>query len=138
MSTVKRIEIEDAMWQDERGWGTNPFKAFNISDTAFLDLHVVSLKPGHIRGNHYHADVTEWMLICGGAVRFLWKAVEEKRVHEVMIRDEEPALLEIPPLVEHAVKNEGEHEIYLIVMNSCSEPDMIRCSSLFELETARF
>jgi dTDP-4-dehydrorhamnose 3,5-epimerase-like enzyme len=135
MAGVRKISFHDVAWEDERGWGTNPFKAFEVSDTASLDLHVVSLKPGYIRGNHYHADATEWMIICGGAVRFLWKAVEEKTVHEIIICDKEPVLLEITPLVEHALRNEGGHEIYVIVMNSSSEPDIIRCPSLFELKT---
>jgi dTDP-4-dehydrorhamnose 3,5-epimerase-like enzyme len=135
MSHVKRINFHHVAWEDERGWGTNPFKAFDVFDTASLDLHVVSLKPGYIRGNHYHTDATEWVLICGGSVRFLWKAGEEKMVNEIIICDNEPALLEIPPLVEHAFRNETEHEIYLIVMNSSPEPDTVRCTSLFELKT---
>ncbi|MBN2516295.1 MAG: hypothetical protein JXC33_09740 [Deltaproteobacteria bacterium] len=135
MADVRKINFQHVAREDERGWGANPFKAFDISDTASLDIHVVSLKPGCIRGNHYHTDATEWMLICNGTVRFLWKGVEEKTVREIIIRDNEPALLEIPSLIEHALRNEGNHEIYLIVMNSSSEPDMIRCPSLFELKT---
>lgn len=135
MNVVKRIDVQATIWKDERGWGINPFNTFHLSDTASLGLHVVSLKPGYIRGNHYHTDAKEWMLICGSTVKFLWKAVEEKTVNEVIIRNNEPALLEIPPLIEHALRNEGEHEIYLIVMSDSSEPDTIPCSSLFDLKT---
>jgi dTDP-4-dehydrorhamnose 3,5-epimerase-like enzyme len=134
MAGVRKINFQHVAWEDERGWGANPIKAFDISDTASLDLHVVSLKPGYIRGNHYHTDATEWMLICGGAVKVLWKSVKEKTVHEIIIRDNEPALLEISPLIEHAFSNEGEYDIYLIVMSSSPEPDTVRCPSLFELK----
>lgn len=134
MSTVKRIKIEDTMWQDERGWGLNPFVSCHFIPERLCDIHIVSMKPGAVRGNHCHTSGTEWMLICSGAVRFLWKADKKKIVNEIMIRDNEPVLLEIPPRAEHALRNEGEHEVYLIVMNSSFDPDTVRCPSLFELK----
>jgi len=67
---------------------------------------------------------------------FLYKysRYRKKTVNEIIIRDNEPVLLEIFPFVEHAFRNEADHDLYLIVLNSSPEPDAVRCPSLFELK----
>ncbi len=134
MTTVREINIQHTAWEDERGWGLNPFKTSGVPEDASLNLHIVSLKPGFVRGNHYHTNATEWMLVYGGSAKFLSKPIRENTVKEIFIKDEKPVLLEIPPNVEHAVINESKNDVYLVVFSSSVEPDTIRCPSLFELK----
>ena len=133
MTGVRRIDLQQALWQDERGWGLNPFRIPCVPEKVSSNLHIVSLKPGFVRGNHYHTNATEWMLISGGSARFLSKTINEKMVNVIIIEDDKPVLLEISPNAEHAVMNKSQNDIYLVVFSSSSEPDMIRCPSLFDL-----
>ena len=134
MTIVREINIQQTVWKDERGWGLNPFKTSGVPEDVSLNLHIVSLKPGFVRGNHYHTNSTEWMLVYGGSAKFLSKPVRKNTVKEIFIKDEKPVLLEIPPNVEHAIMNESKNDIYLVVFSSSAEPDTIRCPSLFELD----
>ena len=132
MNAVKRITIEDTMWGDERGWGLNPFSACHFIPEGPCDIHVVSLTPGAIRGNHSHTNGTEWMLICGGPARFVSRSITEETVHAMMADGRMPLLMEIPAHVEHAVRNESTEDIYLVVFSDVSAPETVRCRSLFE------
>lgn len=132
MDPAKKIDIEDIMWRDDRGWGLNPFAACHFIPSAECDIHVVSLEPGAVRGNHRHAAGTEWMLICGGpaSIRVRW---ENDGPVETMVSDGgTPLLIEIPSPVEHAVRNDSEERICLVVFSDVTAPEAIRCSSLFE------
>ena len=137
MPGVKKIDIKQTAWEDERGWGLNPFDAAGIIKGTPIDLHVVSLKPGFVRGNHYHTNATEWIFICNGAARFLSKQIKEKTVNEILTEDNKPVFLEIQPNVEHAIMNVSKGDIYLVVFSSSAEPEMIRCPSLFDLDKQR-
>ncbi len=47
---VKEIEF----YQDDRGWCIRPITDDDIKDGIVSDIHMVSMKPGAVRGNHYH------------------------------------------------------------------------------------
>ena len=110
---VIKIELGDHLWKDDRGWGVNLLNAAGLNAIPVGDLHVVSMKPGKIRGNHYHQTSTEWLLCFGGEAKLIWREVGAQPQHEVEICDPGPTLCMIPPKVEHAVINTGRHDIYL-------------------------
>lgn len=110
---VIKIELADHLWEDDRGWGVNLLHAAGLNTMPVGDLHIVSLKPGKIRGNHYHQTSTEWLLFFGGQAKLLWREAEAQPIHEVEIFEAGPTLYKIPPKVEHAAVNTGGHDIYL-------------------------
>ena len=132
MDAVKHIVLKTHAWKDERGWGINPLEALAIGGGLPGNLHIVSLKPGAVRGDHYHAKATEWILVFGGKAKVVWKVKKSSSVHQICIDDSEPALFEIPPDIEHAVINDSTHDIYLAVFYDSHEPDTVRCPSLLE------
>jgi len=132
MASLKRVELRETTWRDDRGWGINPLEAAGLSRESLGNLHVVSIKPGTIRGNHYHTSATEWILVCGGPAKVVWRSGDEDFIHEALVRKAEPALFEIPPNVEHAVLNNSKGDIYLISFSDSYERGTVRCSSLFE------
>jgi len=132
MDTVRKLDISDTMWEDVRGWGINPLKISGMPDGRLLDLHVVSMRPGSERGNHYHPHAMERMLVCGDHARTVWRSAGGE-IHEIQTRSAGPTLLEISPDVEHAVKNESEREIYPVVLCNTSDPETVRCAPLFAL-----
>jgi dTDP-4-dehydrorhamnose 3,5-epimerase-like enzyme len=131
MANVKRVELQDTIWKDYRGWGVNPIESAGISRESLGNIHIVSIKPGAIRGNHYHTNATEWILICGGSARIAWRALNKKSIHEVVVNEADPALFEIQPNIEHAVLNDSDKEIYLISFSNSYERCTVSSSSLF-------
>ncbi|MEW6381306.1 MAG: hypothetical protein AB1611_17110 [bacterium] len=96
---------------DDRGWVIN---LPPIQDLGKANLHIPSLKPRAVRGNHYHAHHSEAVIILGGkclvATRNRYTNVCEEFVYEGIIKQ----LLLIPPNITHAFKNIGYRSIYLV------------------------
>ena len=131
MGNIKRVDLHEYSWSDERGWGLNPLKAAGLSMDGFGELHVVSMVPGAIRGNHYHSNATEWLLVCGGPAKIAWRSPEDNSICEETICENKPVLFEIPPRIEHAVLNLSSNDIYLVSFSDSAEPDVVRCAPLF-------
>jgi len=128
MPCVRQLKLNDAILKDGRGWTINPLKIADIPGKSLLGLHLVSIKPGTIRGNHHHPDATEWLLTCGGLASLVWRPVGDEAVNEFLIEGEEPVLFEIPPGCEHAIKNLSHDDIYLMAFYDVPSPDVVRCS----------
>jgi dTDP-4-dehydrorhamnose 3,5-epimerase-like enzyme len=128
MTYVKQLELKHGIFKDGRGWTINPFSIADSSGKSLSDLHLVSMKPGTIRGNHHHPDATEWLLTCGGSASLVWRRVGDDTVNQFLTEGKEPALFEIPPGCEHAIKNLSHDDIYLMAFYDVSSPDVVRCS----------
>lgn len=123
---VRRIALNQHAWRDARGWGTSPLAAAALSGGP-ADLHVVSLKPGAVRGNHYHPHSTEWMLVCDGPTEVVWRVSETAPLHHEIIPPDEPTLLMIPPGCAHAVRNLGALDVIVVAFGNAHKPEQIRC-----------
>lgn len=122
--TLRPLDVDDRTWGDERGWGLRLLEAAGLHSDEVGDLHVVSLRPGAVRGNHVHEQGTEWLLVCGGPAVAAWRArgAEEGAHARMEIPGDRPALLEIPPGVPHALQNAARHPIHLVAVNEEAEP----------------
>jgi len=109
MAGIRRVEIGDRAWKDGRGWVLNPLSLAGLEGRPPGNLHVASMQPGSIRGNHAHASAAEWLLFCGGPAALM--AGEE----EVLVSGAEPELFEIPAGLPHAIVNRSGREIFLVV-----------------------
>ena len=106
---VKEIEF----YQDDRGWCIRPISDDDIKDGIISDIHMVSMKPGTIRGNHYHVNKTEHILIIGSTCRVLVVDNNTKEREEKILENNEKDLFVIPPGVTHAIENIGNDVSYL-------------------------
>ena len=106
---VKEIEF----YQDDRGWCIRPISDDDIKDGIISDIHMVSMKPGAIRGNHYHVNKTENILIIGSTCRVLVVDNNTKEREEKILENNEKDLFVIPPGVTHAIENIGNDASYL-------------------------
>lgn len=131
MADVERIELPEPTVSDERGWRITPLEAADVVGASLGDLHVVSLRPGIIRGNHYHANDTEWLLIWGGPAELAWRSRGEDSIQKTVVGETEPALFKIPRNVEHAVLNICQGDIYVLSFNDAYERGTVSCPSLF-------
>lgn len=117
MAGIRRVMIGDRVWKDGRGWVLNPLSLAGLEGRPLGNLHVASMQPGSIRGNHAHASAAEWLLLCGGPATLV--AGEE----EVLVSGEEPELFEIPAGLPHAIVNRSDREIFLVVFYGPKELD---------------
>lgn len=126
MYQVRRIDLKGNVWKDERGWGISPIEAVGIQRDSLGSIHITLIKPGCKRGNHYHTNSIEWLLIFGGSAKFYWRSYKENSIHEELINDTEPALFEIQPNVEHTILNYSKGNIYLMAFSNSNKRDTVR------------
>ncbi len=130
MVKMMQVDLETIQNNDARGWGLNPIKAAGLADHEINNLHVVSLRPGAVRGSHYHQNVTEWLLVFGGPAAIVWRSRTEASQHEVMLDEDGPVLFEIPPLVEHALVNTSRQDFFVIAFYNGPDSESIPASGL--------
>jgi dTDP-4-dehydrorhamnose 3,5-epimerase-like enzyme len=109
--------------KDERGWMFRPvynvdghFQVTNDDGGAgdIKNLHVVSLQPGVVRGDHYHKLQLEFLVLMGGKVEVKWQAPGEEARHSRTVDTQSPVLLRVPPNVVHSIKNVSDEVVYVI------------------------
>ncbi len=110
MQKVKRHVLEQS--SDERGWVANPIVE-GPGGAPLGHVHIASLAPGAVRGNHVHPDAAEYVLVWGGEAEVTWEHADGGLASE-KVTGEELVVFEIPPGIAHAVTNTGSAEVYLI------------------------
>lgn len=133
--TMKNIEIlECRIYEDSRGLVTWPFPDDLIRKIHVSQIHIPSLTPGSIRGNHYHLHTVEYTLILSGPCRAVFYDNKTGDQEETVFTAEKPVLLKIAPDIIHAFKNEAAHDICLICfderVHTSDSPDIHRHSIL--------
>ncbi len=106
---VKEIEF----YQDDRGWCIRPISDDDIKNGIISDIHMVSMKPGSIRGNHYHVNKIENIFIIGSTCRMLVVDNNTNEKEEKILENNEKTMFVIPPHVTHAIENIGNEVSYL-------------------------
>ena len=106
---VKKLEIH----KDERGWLVELLKADELEEPV-KQLHIASIKPGGVRGNHYHAKRIEWFFLVAGKARLVLVDIKTKKRVSFQLSEEKPQVITIYPDISHAVKNIGKKTAYLV------------------------
>ena len=115
MEKIRRIDIGEKAWTDARGWVLNPLPLAGLEGATLGNLHVASMKPGAVRGNHAHGTAEEWLLFCGGPASLIAGA------EGILVGGGEPELFAIPAGLPHAIVNRSDKEIFLVVFYSEKE-----------------
>ncbi|HSD94892.1 MAG TPA: hypothetical protein VLA94_05650 [Syntrophales bacterium] len=115
MAKIRRVAIGDKAWKDARGWVLNPLPLAGLEGRPLENLHVASMQPGAVRGNHVHGLAAEWLLFCGGPAVLLAGAEGTPEAEEILVDGAEPELFEIPAGLPHAIVNRADREIFLVV-----------------------
>lgn len=112
---MDKVEIVDIrLHVDDRGWVALPIAEMDLDQRLLCRFHVPCLKPGAVRGNHYHQNAIEFAFLLSGPCRALFEDNATGEQQEVMITGHTPVLFKISPNVTHAFKNESLHDIFLI------------------------
>ena len=131
MLLLTKLKPDAGLWQDGRGWGLDPLAVTGLTGEQIGDLHLVSLQPGAVRGNHLHLVAREWMIILGGRVSLAWRQPGETGVTLESCDLTAPAALEIPPGVAHTVRNDGGDTIFLLSLSDCRDRQTKPVADLF-------
>jgi len=113
---------------DDRGWLVEMLKKNQIKDDI-KQIYVVTIKPGYVRGNHYHLKRTEWFFIAAGTAEISLEDIKSKKKVLLKVFSKNPKVITIFPKIAHAVKNVGKDTVYLVsaqntIYNS-KKPDTI-------------
>ena len=132
MESVRKISLKETSFFDERGWVVNPLIVSGINQNELSNLHIVSIEPNAFRGNHYHTESKEWLLVFGGSALFLWRTHKNNKTNTITVDGKEPVLFYIPNNIEHAVVNTSGKVIYLLAFRDFKNDETIRCESLLD------
>lgn len=110
---VKITEIRNT--GDNRGFGY----VAGTESLGFLhslkDMHVMSIVPGASRGNHYHGDHREILLIVYTDTWLLrWDSGANTNIEECVFSGSGSVLLEIEPMASHLLHNQGSSDLLVI------------------------
>ncbi|MGQ9920270.1 MAG: cupin domain-containing protein [Desulfobacca sp.] len=119
---IQFLELKEALHQDERGFVFFPMQGLAETppqEDICQSLHLISIAPGQVRGQHQHPGKTEWLYIFHGTGRLFWRLPGQER-QERLITDNR-LLMIIAPGIPHALRNEGEGPLYLLAWRAASE-----------------
>jgi dTDP-4-dehydrorhamnose 3,5-epimerase-like enzyme len=102
-----------------------PFSVFGNVDT----MHIADILPGAIRGNHYHVDQKEILVVLfKDSWKLGWTAPKSDNVNTRNFNGTGAVLIEIGPHVAHALCNIGKKPMTIVAVyneykdrNGCSQ-----------------
>jgi len=111
------VELKElAVIADNRGWLTEILK--NDPSHAIEQIHFSVSKPGAIRGNHYHKNRTEWLVVTRGIGKiFLEDNITKERSEQTLFADI-PILIKISPNITHTIVNSGDVPMHLLIITN--------------------
>ena len=132
MKPLFKIDLEKRIFIDERGWVVNPIEVSSIASDTMGNLHAASIQPNAIRGNHSHPDCREWLFVFDGPALVSGKFKSGEYTETFQVEKDQPALFEIPPGAEHAIKNISDHIIYILSFSDIRDRTTEKCENLFD------
>jgi UDP-2-acetamido-2,6-beta-L-arabino-hexul-4-ose reductase len=106
--------IELPAYRDARGWNTHPVDYALLAAGRVDNVHVVSLTPGAVRGNHLHRRQTEYIFIMGGPCVVAAAGPATGEAISLTVQAGDARLFRVAPGVAHAFKNISEGIIYAL------------------------
>ena len=110
---------------DGRGLVTEPLGPTELP--AQRNVHLVITAPGGVRGNHFHRNGTEILVVVGPA---LVRLRDADGVRDVVVATAEAVKFRIPGGVAHAIQNTGQLPMFIASFSSEAHdpqsPDVVR------------
>jgi len=104
---------------EPRGWSVEPVSSALLESGRVKNVHLVSIEPGTVRGNHVHDRQVESVMVFGGRCLVAAEDASGNR-EEMTVEPNQFILFGIPPGVAHAFKNIGKNVMYLLAF--CDTP----------------
>lgn len=105
---------------DERGLSFS-LSTEMIADLIVRDVHIAAIRPGHVRGNHYHAKKNELITVVYTDDWSLhWDTGLGTAVHSRSFSGTGAVSITVPLQWSHAVRNDGERDMWLFNITDMS------------------
>lgn len=119
MTDVDFLDLAGEIQAEAAGRSFFPWRGrLKDPENLLRSFHLLSIAPGHTRGNHAHPGYLEWLYPFHGTGIFFWEAVsggvQEKEIEGGR------TLIKIFPGVGHALKNPGPEILYLLAWREAS------------------
>ena len=101
------------MKRDERGWLAEVLRREELPSKEFGQIFITTSHPGAIKGNHYHTRKREWFCVVKGKGKLVLESSQGRE--EIIMGEENPLVVEVPPGVAHALVNVGDEMMYALV-----------------------
>lgn len=80
-----------------------------------MDVHITTLVPGAVRGEHYHRDRRELLIVLHrGPWSLPWDCGEGTEIQRRDFTGGGAVLIEVAPLAAHAVRNDGPTDLSIV------------------------
>ena len=113
------FDMSDSRSADARGWVFFPWEKLRPAiDPA--TIHIVQVRRGAVRGNHYHPRVSEFLCALEGEGLLKWRAEGSEAPSELELSARRECV-RIPPGVRHAVENTGEDDLIILAAREMDE-----------------
>lgn len=132
MAKIYNLDELGVTFINDNGWIATVSEFAKQSGHAIENIHLGTITPGRVRGNHVHNIQTEWDVVLGGKAIVAWKEGEENIQKEIGENDH--IVFEFEPGCPHAVKNIDNKDIYICAFvdqkHNDKNPDKILVSIL--------
>lgn len=97
---------------------TGSFTEF-LKAKSFGQISTLSIKPGEVRGNHYHHSKIEKFLVVHGKAKLRFQNIlNKKNSFQVFVNSKELKVIETVPGYTHNIKNVGKDELITIIWSN--------------------
>lgn len=116
---------------DSRGSSFTLPDAARMLGTSVKDIHVMTLRPSCVRGNHFHAEKHERILVVHSDKWSLhWDTGPHTAVAHRTFHGAGAALIQVEPFAAHAIRNDGTVDLWIVDWSECefdpARPDIHR------------
>lgn len=109
-------------FKDERGFLVEFLKNSELclEHKPFGQIYLATIRKGHVRGNHYHAEKREHFTIMGGKVRILLEDIHTKERKELLIDPSKKTItkVEFGTNVAHAIESIGKEDAIVVAYST--------------------
>jgi len=110
---MKGVKIERLTGhQDNRGVVFEPLTTGMLRRGKVLNVHVATMRPGAVRGNHRHLQATECVCF-SGSIKLVVRN-ERGRQEQMQFHEDECVRVRIAPGIAHAFVNTGMSDTFIV------------------------
>lgn len=99
---------------DHRGLLVELFRAPWVSLASGGQVYLTTAAAGAVKGNHFHRRKTEWFCVLKGMAEAHLVDVNGGESRQISLDGRSPAVLSVPPMVAHSVRNTGTETLMLL------------------------
>lgn len=103
-------------YDSERGIIFNFLRREELDNQTFGQIYLIGIEPGKVRGNHYHKEKQEWIIMAEGEMEVGMKDVESGETETAILKADplSPKKMRIGPGVIHTFSNKTEKKVAFI------------------------